>query len=214
MRVAFCLMLLCFSFSLDLLSDESLFLFKLSGPFLSQPGDLMETTTYIICTNRHTGLEWRQIMYVYSSISTDVIHHLYGFHIIRHPSLQFSFQESVQTTLFFFSQGNDTLRWDRKWNSATYWSPPHPKAHGQVFTCIKHTEHMPWLTVEARTPFLFIIGFPNKVHQVMQYHLMRLQIIVIWQWKKMPLSDRAFVPDPSLWKISTQSERSIWWTTE
>lgn len=55
------------------------------------------------------------------------------------------------------------------------------------------------------TPFLFIIGFLNKVHQVMQYHLMGFLIIVIWQWKN-SLSDTAFVPDPSLRKISIRRE--------
>lgn len=37
--------LLCFSFSLDLLSDEPLFLLKLPGSLLSQTGNLVETDT-------------------------------------------------------------------------------------------------------------------------------------------------------------------------
>lgn len=35
----------CFSLSLDLLSDEPLLLLKLSGSFLSQPGNLLKMDT-------------------------------------------------------------------------------------------------------------------------------------------------------------------------
>lgn len=42
--VASCSLLLCFSFPLDLLSDEPLFLLKLPGSLLSQTGDLVEQT--------------------------------------------------------------------------------------------------------------------------------------------------------------------------
>lgn len=88
MSVASCLILLCFSFSLDLLFDEPLFLLKLPGSLLSQTGNLVGNRHVRygdVHRETHSGFEELQIMHHYSSLGTDVVHHLYGFHILKHP---------------------------------------------------------------------------------------------------------------------------------
>lgn len=100
------------------------------------------------------------------------------------PFLLFCVSRSVPTTLFL--QLRKITPWDETEMEQCHLLVT-SSTSGHILTCIKHTEHMPWRTLEARTTFLFITGYLNKVHQVMQYHLMGLLIIMIWQWKKASL---------------------------